>query len=152
KVWAQQQPPNPRALMNQYCNGCHNEKLRSGGLALDKLDFEQVADHAETWEKVARKLRAGMMPPNGARRPDPATYEAMVSGIEAELDRTGKTMLVPPGLHRLNRTEYTNVIRDLLALEVDASKFLPPDDSSHGFDNMAGTLQTSSALLEGYMS
>src|SRR6266699_1877025 len=93
-----------------------------------------------------------MMPPTGMRRPDPATLESLIRWMEHELDRGAVTHLPPPGLHRLNRTEYANAIRDLLALEVDAAKFLPADDSTHGFDNIAGTLTMSPALMEAYLS
>src|SRR5207237_6662702 len=111
-----------------------------------------LREHAVIGEKVDRKLRADMMPPKGMKRPDQATMEAFVVWMENELDRGAVTHLPPPGLHRLNRTEYANAIRDLLALEVDATKFLPPDDSTHGFDNMAGTLTMSPALMEAYLS
>lgn len=121
-------------------------------LTLDDLDLFRVRDQAVKWERVVRKLRAGMMPPPGMRRPDAATFEAMIVWLENELDRTAVTHLPPPGIHRLNRREYTNVIRDLMALEVDATKFLPADDSTRGFDNMAGTLGLSPALLEGYIA
>ena len=93
-----------------------------------------------------------MMPPSGMPRPDVATMQSLISWMESELDRTAVTYLPPPGLHRLNRTEYTNAIRDLLALDVDATKFLPPDDSTHGFDNIAGALTLSPALMEAYLS
>ncbi len=141
-----------RALVDRYCVGCHNAKLLTGNLALDKLDLAHLGDHAEIGEKVVRKLRAGMMPPAGMPRPDPATLEAFVSWMEKELDRSAVTYLPAPGLHRLNRTEYTNAIRDVLALRVDATKFLPPDDSTHGFDNIAGALTLSPALMEAYLS
>jgi len=141
-----------RALVDRYCVGCHNAKLLTGNLALDKLDLAHLGDHAEIGEKVVRKLRAGMMPPAGMPRPDPATLEAFVSWMEKELDRSAATYLPAPGLHRLNRTEYTNSIRDVLALQVDATKFLPPDDSTHGFDNIAGALTLSPALMEAYLS
>jgi len=147
-----------RAVLDRYCVTCHNEKSKAAGLeaarklTLDQLDLMHVGDQADVWEKIVRKLRAGMMPPSGARRPDAATREALVTWLESELDRNAVTHLPPPGLHRLNRTEYANVIRDLLAFEVDAAKFLPSDDSTHGFDNMAGTLVMSPALLEAYLS
>src|ERR1700691_6004468 len=141
-----------RAFVNQYCVVCHNERLKTGGLELDKLDTAHVADHAEKWELVVRKLRAGMMPPSGLPRPASATYESMVTWLEGELDKTSSTHLPPPGLHRLNRTEYANVIHDLLALDIDPSKYLPSDDSTRGFDNIAGALALSPALLEGYTS
>src|ERR1700691_2932000 len=127
-----------RALLDQYCVGCHNAKLRTANLLLDQLDLSHLGDHAEIGEKVVRKLRAGMMPPTGMARPEAAKREALIAWMESELDRSAVTYLPAPGLHRLNRTEYTNAIRDVLALEVDATKFLPPDDSTHGFDNIAG--------------
>src|SRR5512135_3436983 len=96
-----------RAVVDRYCVVCHNAKLLTGNLALDKLDLAHLGDHAETGEKVVRKLRAGMMPPAGMPRPDPATLEALISSMEQELDRSGVTYLPPPGRHRLNRTEYT---------------------------------------------
>jgi cytochrome c551/c552 len=139
-----------RALLNQYCVTCHNEKLKTAGLELDKLDTAHVADHAEKWELVVRKLRSGMMPPSGMPRPTWDTYESMVGWLEGQLDKTASTHLPPPGLHRMNRTEYANVIHDLLALDIDPTKYLPSDDSTRGFDNIAGALALSPALLEGY--
>jgi len=141
-----------RALLDKYCVTCHNQRLKTGGLSLDVLDPAQMHDHAEVWEKVVRKLRAGMMPPSGMPRPDAAVYESMISFAEKELDSTATPNLIPPGMHRLNRTEYTNAIRDVLALEVDATKFLPADDSTRGFDNIAGALTLSPALMEAYLS
>src|ERR1700733_4223644 len=141
-----------RALLNQYCVTCHNQKLKTGGLELDKLDTAHVPDHAEKWELVVRKLRSGMMPPSGMPRPAWATYESMVAWLEGQLDKNASTHLPPPGLHRMNRTEYANVIRDMLALDIDPTKYLPSDDSTRGFDNIAGALALSPALLEGYTS
>ena len=141
-----------RGIVNQYCVPCHNARLKTAGLLLDQLDLEQLGSHPDIGEKVVRKLRAGLMPPTGNRRPDPATMESLIRGMEATLDRAAAPHLPPPGLHRLNSTEYTNTIRDLLALEVDASKFLPPDDSTRGFDNIAGALTMSPALMEAYLS
>jgi cytochrome c5 len=141
-----------RALVDQYCVVCHNAKLKTANLLLDELDLAHLGAHAEIGEKVVRKLRAGMMPPTGMRRPDPATRESLIRWMENELDRSAVTHLPPPGLHRLNRTEYANAIRDLLALEVDATKFLPSDDSTRGFDNIAGALTLSPALMEAYLS
>ena len=146
------QPVNLRDTLDEYCFDCHNKNTRTAGLALDTLDVTHMATHAETWEKVVRKLRAGMMPPAGYPRPDAAEYEGLIRSMEAELDRTAVPRLPAPGLHRLNRAEYTNAIRDVLGLEVDASKFLPSDDSTHGFDNQAGTLTGSPALVEAYRS
>lgn len=143
-----------QALLHQYCTVCHNDKLKTGGLTLEKLDPAHAGDAAETWEKVVRKLRAGMMPPSGARRPDRAALDAFAAKIEASLDRAAAAKPNPgdTGLHRLNRTEYANAIRDLLALDVDAGTLLPADDSSEGFDNLADALSVSPALLERYVS
>ena len=141
-----------RALINQYCVTCHNTRLKTGGLLLDELDLTHIADHAETGEKIVRKLRAGMMPPPGMPRPDAARLDTLVTWMESELDKHATPYLEAPGIHRLNRTEYTNAVRDLLALDVDATKFLPPDDSTHGFDNIAAALTMSPALMEAYLS
>src|SRR5579863_8504880 len=141
-----------RAVLDKYCVVCHNAKLKTANLLLDQLDLAHLGAHAEIGEKVVRKLRAGMMPPTGMPQPDQATREALISYLEKELDRGATTYLPPPGLHRLNRAEYTNAIRDVLGLEVDATKFLPPDDSTHGFDNIAGALTLSPALMEAYLS
>ncbi len=146
-------PAAQRAVLDQYCVTCHNARLKTADLLLDQFDLAHIADHAETGEKIIRKLRAGLMPPSGARRPDQATMESLISWMEDQLDRKASTPhLPPPGLHRLNRTEYANAIRDLLAVNVDATKFLPPDDSTRGFDNIAGALTMSPALMEAYLS
>jgi hypothetical protein len=150
-----------RALLNRYCVSCHNVKAKGGSgpladaarkLTLDDLDTANVHANAATWELVVRKLRAGMMPPAGLRRPETATYKSMSSWLEDELDRTATPYTPPPGLHRLNRTEYANVIRDVLGLDIDPGKYLPNDDSTHGFDNIAGALGISSTLVEAYVS
>ena len=141
-----------RAVLDQYCVTCHNEKLKTANLMLDTLDLARLGDNLAVAEKVVRKLRSGMMPPPGLPRPDPATRETLIVSLENELDRLAVTHLPSPGLHRLNRTEYGNAIRDLLALEVDATQFLPSDDSTHGFDNVAGALGMSPALMEAYLS
>jgi len=121
---------------------------------LDRLDINNVADHAETWEKVVRKLRVGAMPPQGMPRPDRATMDSLAGWLENSLDRAAAAHENPgrPVLHRLNRTEYGNAIRDLLALNVDVSDLLPTDDSSFGFDNIGSVLGVSPALLERYLS
>jgi hypothetical protein len=141
-----------QALLEQYCVSCHNQKVKLGSFTFDSLDLTRIAHDAEAWERVVRKTRAGMMPPAGSPRLEQATRETFVKYLESALDREAVQQLPPPGLHRLNRTEYGNAIRDLLALEVDATKFLPSDDSTHGFDNQAGTLVMSPALLEAYLS
>ena len=138
--------------MDQYCVVCHNARLKTANLLLDQLDLTHLAEHGETGELVVRKLRAGLMPPTGMKRPDVTTMESMIRWLEGELDRNAVTFVPPPGIHRLNRTEYANAIRDLLALEVDPAKFLPPDDSTRGFDNIAAALTMSPALMEAYLS
>jgi cytochrome c551/c552 len=142
------------ALLTQYCVTCHNEKSKTAGLMLDKLDASHPGDHAEVWEKVVRKIRAGMMPPSGAPRPARAELDALAALLETELDGAAAAHPNPGsvGLHRLNRTEYANAIRDLLDLEVDPSTLLPADDSSEGFDNVADALAVSPALLERYVA
>ena len=146
--------PSQKSFLSDYCLGCHNEKTRAGNLLLDKMDVAHVGGEAETWEKVVRKLRAGMMPPAGAKHPDKASANGFVSWLETELDRSAaaKPDFGSPGLHRLNRMEYANVIRDLIAVDVDVSALLPPDDSSFGFDNIASSLGVSSSLLEAYLA
>src|SRR5262249_57797002 len=111
-------------------------------------DVETLEKKPETWELIVRKLRACMMPPANARRPEPATYKGFITWLENELDRTAVTYTPPPGLHRLNRTEYANVVKDMLDLDIDPGKYLPSDDSTHGFDNIAGALGVSSTLVE----
>ena len=142
------------ALLDQYCAGCHNAKVKTGGLVLDGLDPNHPGDHPETWEKVVRKVSAGMMPPSGVRRPNRASLDHFASTIAAGLDRAAAVKPHPgtTSLHRLNRTEYSNAIRELLSLEMDVSSLLPADDSSEGFDNIAEALSVSPALLERYVS
>jgi cytochrome c551/c552 len=144
----------PKALLDQYCVTCHNERTKTAGLMLDKMDPANVSANTEAWEKVVRKLRAGMMPPQGMPRPDAATYESLTATLETELDRaaTVKPKLGSPEVHRLNRTEYANAIRDVLGLNIDPAAYLPADDSSYGFDNVVSGLQVSPALVEGYVS
>jgi hypothetical protein len=146
--------PAQQPLLNQYCITCHNDKLKTGGLALDKLDLNHVAGDAETWEKVVRKVRAGMMPPAGARRPDRASLDAFAATIENALDHAAAANPNPgrAPLHRMNRSEYANAVHDLLAVDVDPTTLLPADDSSNGFDNIADVLGVSPALLERYVS
>jgi hypothetical protein len=147
-----------RAFLNQWCMACHSEKMKAAGLeaarrlTMDQLDPANVDKDREKWELVVRKVRAGQMPPLGNRRPDPAQFDAMIASFESALDRTATPFTPPPGLHRLNRTEYANVVRDLLDLDIDPSKYLPSDDSTSGFDNIAGALGISSTLVEAYVS
>lgn len=141
-----------RATIDRYCGGCHGAQLKTANLELQKLDLTKLGDHAAVAETVIRKLRAGLMPPPGMPRPSDAEMNSMITWMEGELDRSAAKHLPPPGIHRLNRAEYTNAIRDVLNLEVDAAKFLPSDDSTRGFDNIAGALTVSPALLEAYLS
>ncbi|PWT86430.1 MAG: hypothetical protein C5B57_01075 [Blastocatellia bacterium] len=143
-----------RALLKQYCVTCHNERLKTGSLSLDGLDPASAADHGETWEKVIRKLRVGMMPPAGAPRPDTHAIQNLVSALEATLDRaaTHSPNVGRPMIHRLNRVEYAFAIRDLLDLEIDPVPLLPPDESGYGFDNIADLLGMSPVLLERYLN
>jgi len=143
-----------RALLDRYCVACHNERLRTGGLALDALDVSRVGDAPALWEQVVLKLRGGMMPPAGRPRPDRQTYDGFRAWLEAELDRAAASRTEPGRVptHRLNRAEYANAVRDLLALEIDAAALLPADDTGHGFDNLAGTLALSPVLMERYLS
>jgi hypothetical protein len=142
------------AVITQYCVTCHNQRLRTGGLTLDTLDVAKPHDTAAVWEKVIRKLRTGTMPPPGARRPAQAVYDRLITWLETEIDR-GAASRPNPGrpilVHRLNRAEYANAIRDLLALDIDGASLLPPDDSAYGFDNIADVLGVSPVLLERYL-
>jgi mono/diheme cytochrome c family protein len=142
------------ALVKTYCAGCHNDRTKSGELSLEHADLANIPQHPELWEKVIRKVRAGMMPPAGMPRPDAPTLDAFVSGLESTLDRAAAANPRPgrTALHRLNRAEYANAIRDLLSLEIDATALLPPDDESSGFDNIADVLSVSPSLMERYLS
>jgi mono/diheme cytochrome c family protein len=149
-------PASPHGqVVSRYCATCHNERTRAGGIAFDSVDITKAAENPELWEKAIRKLRAGMMPPAGAQRPDAATTESLITWLEGELDREAAAHPNPgrPLLHRLNRAEYRNAIRDLLGLEVgDIAALLPPDDSAAGFDNNADVLGISPALLGSYLN
>ena len=151
----QETPSAQRALLDQYCVTCHNERLRVADFTLDTVDVSRVADHPEVWEKVVRKMRAGAMPPAPRPRPVQAAYDGFRSWLETELDQ-GAAADPNPGrtetFHRLSRAEYHNAIRDLLHLDVDVSELLPADDTSYGFDNIAGVLGVSPTLMERYLS
>ena len=144
----------PQTLVTRYCVTCHSDRMRAGGLSLAALDVTQAGTQAATWEKAVRKIRTGMMPPHGAPRPDRATLDRLAAHIEGVVD--GAASRTPnPGtrvLHRLNRAEYANAVRDLLDLPIDASRLLPGDDSSEGFDNIASALSVSPALMQAYVS
>ncbi|MBY0507233.1 MAG: DUF1592 domain-containing protein [Bryobacteraceae bacterium] len=143
-----------QAVLDKYCVGCHNAQTRTSGLELDALSKAPVGAHPEAWEKVVRRLRARYMPPAGLPRPDEKSYQALVSSLEAQLDRAAAAKLNPgrpESFRRLNCTEYKNSIRDLLSLDVDVSALLPSDEVSHGFDNVSvGDL--SPTLLERYLN
>ena len=155
---SQQPVPGPtasqRAMLDQYCVTCHNQQVKTAGLMLDKADLNDIPGGAATWEKVVMKLRSGMMPPLGRPRPNQASIDSMVTLLENGLDKAAAARPEPgrASLHRLNRTEYGNAIRDLLGLEVDVKELLPPDDESNGFDNIADVLRVSPSLLEQYLS
>lgn len=153
-VCAAASAPDQRALLDKYCVTCHNAKARTAGLALDRLDLANVAAGAETWEKVIEKIRGGMMPPIGMPRPDRATLDAFLASLENKLDDAYFANVNPGrvGLHRLNRAEYGNAVRDLLALDVDVSSLLPADDANYGFDNIADSLSVSPMLMERYVT
>jgi mono/diheme cytochrome c family protein len=142
------------ALLDRYCNDCHNVVDWAGGIAYDTLDFEHIPSDAATWEKVVRKLRTQAMPPAGKPRPDKAGYDSLATFLESRLDAAA-TAQPDPGrpaaVHRLNRVEYTNAIRDLLGIEVDAASLFPADEAGAGFDNDGNMLSTSALLLERYL-
>jgi hypothetical protein len=143
-----------QALVQKYCLTCHSARVKTGGLSLEGMNPGEAAAHADVWEKVVMKLRGGMMPPQGMPRPDEASLDAFAVALEQTLDR-GAQGQVRPGykpVHRLNRTEYGNAVRDLLDLQVDVTDLLPADDESNGFDNIAGVLRVSPSLLEQYLS
>jgi mono/diheme cytochrome c family protein len=149
------QATRQQALLNRYCISCHNPRAKSGDLVLEGLDVTRAGERGEVWEKVVRKLRAGMMPPPGRPRPEKAAHDTFVSWLEGELDRAAAANPDPgrtETFHRLNRTEYQNAVRDLLAIDIDATALLPADDGSYGFDNIAGVLKMSPSLMERYVA
>ena len=142
-----------RTLLNEYCVVCHNEKLKTAGLMLDKADVQHIGAGADVWEKVVLKIRSGAMPPAGRRRPDKPAFDSFAAWLESELDREAAAHPNPgrPADHRLNQVEYSNAIHDLLALDINAGSLLPADESDHGFDNIADVLSISPTLLERYI-
>ena len=159
-----------RDVLDRYCVTCHNARvvrgesggasplvaqLRAAGLTLDTLDLDAVGDRAEVWERVVRKLRAGMMPPAGRPRPESGVLDDLAAWLEGRLDAAARRRSDPgrpAAVHRLNRAEYRNAVRDLLAVEVEVEDLLPADDSSHGFDNVGVALRLSESLLERYLA
>ena len=160
-VYAQQSSANDaetasnyRNTLNQYCVTCHNETLKTANLMLDKVDLSNVTENPQIWERVITKLSLGQMPPVGMPRPDESFYESFPSYLANSLDKLAETSPNPGKMvsaHRLNRTEYTNAIRDLLGVEIDGASLLPPDNSG-GFDNLGDLLSVSEVLMESYMS
>src|SRR5712692_1795493 len=143
-----------RALLDRYCVTCHNEKSATAGLMLDKVNLEKAGENAAVWEKVVHKLRTRSMPPAGRPRPDASGYNVLITRLETELDRAAAAKPNPgrPAIHRLNRAEYTNAIRDLLAIDIDAESLLPIDEVDQGFDNIGDALSVTPVLLERYMA
>jgi hypothetical protein len=139
-------------LLQEYCTKCHNSDDYAGSIDLEGVTAANIHEHSDIGEKVIRRLRAGMMPPVGEKRPDNAAMQQYASTLEHDIDTHAVIKAGRPGLHRLNRTEYGNAIRDLLKVDINAADFFPADDSSRGFDNQAGTLSLSPALLESYLS
>ncbi len=147
-------PAPHRALIDRYCVTCHSDRVKTAGLTLETRDLSRVPEDAEVWEKALRKLRGGMMPPQGMPRPAQLNIDALVSFLETSIDSAAFAKPNPgrSPLHRLNRAEYANAIRDLLSLEIDATSLLPADDESNGFDNIADVLKVSPSLLEQYLT
>ncbi len=162
RVGTAQIPPTPvespagvKAVLNNYCATCHNGRLKTAGLDFDSLDVARVGDHADVWEKVATKVRTHEMPPPGRQRPDSATYNVVQNYLERALDAAAAAKPNPGHvpIHRLNRTEYTNAIRDLLDLKIDGASLLVADEpDKYGFENIAGLLSVSPARLERYIA
>ncbi len=145
-----QPPENKTALVGKYCGECHNRDDYSGSLDLESIVGEPVPAHAQDWERAIRRLRAGVMPPPGKPRPSRAEYSELTQWLENQIDQAAPANPGATMLHRLNRAEYANVVRDLLGLEMDVSTLLPADTSARGFDNIAGSLTISPTLLEAY--
>lgn len=147
-----------RALLDKYCVGCHNARVQNGKMRLDNADITKVGEHGETWERVVRKIRGGVMPPPGAPRPEKVAYEGFAGWLESQLDAAAAKQPNPgrtESLHRLNRTEYGNIVRDVLGMEMDFTELLPIDDSGGGesaFDNIASSLRLTQSLMEQYLS
>jgi len=143
-----------RALVDKYCVTCHNQRAKTGGLVLENMDLTRVTEGAEVWEKVIRRVRGGMMPPVGMARPDKASLDSFASYLETSIDKVAAAKPNPGQtvLHRLNRAEYGNAIRDLFSLDVDVTSYLPADYEAYGFDNIADALTMSPALMDRYLS
>ena len=144
-----------QAIVTRYCITCHNDRSKTGGLSLEKTDIANVGANAEVWEKAVQKLHGNLMPPPGRPRPDEASFTSLVAYLESSLDRAAELNPNPgrtEALHRLNRAEYRNAVRDLLSLDIDVGSMLPADDVSYGFDNIAGVQRMSPTLMERYLA
>ena len=155
-MWSASLPAHPdsrTAFTAQYCVGCHSQRTKSGGLVLEGVSHADAAARPEIWEKVIKKIRAQEMPPSGMPRPNEASAHAFIGGLSAELDQAARRAPYAgrPVIRRLNRTEYSHAIRDLLGLELPLSEELPPDQVAAGFDNIADALSMSPLLLERYL-
>ena len=141
------------ATVKQYCTACHNDRAKIGGVSFDGLTAESISQRADVLEKAVRKMRGRVMPPPNARQPDAAAIDSLVAWLESSLDRTAGQAHIRDRvvLHRLNRKEYTNAVRDLLAVDFDAAEVLPADDVAEGFDNIAEALQVSPSFIEQYV-
>ncbi|HEX6217626.1 MAG TPA: DUF1592 domain-containing protein [Vicinamibacterales bacterium] len=146
-------PAEQTALVKQYCVTCHNDRTKAGQLSLQAFDAAKLEEHGELAEMMIRKLRSGMMPPSGARRPEPAVLTALLNTFESRMDKHAALNPNPGSrpFQRLNRAEYANAVRDLLSLDLDVSTYLPPDTISHGFDNVADAQTFSPTLMDGYL-
>ncbi|MEO5741403.1 MAG: DUF1592 domain-containing protein [Vicinamibacterales bacterium] len=156
-VYPQQTPDaaSQQAIVAQYCVTCHNDSTKTGGLTLQALSVSSVGEHPDVWERVVQKLHANLMPPPDRPRPDRTTLRTLLLYLETSLDRAADAKPDPgrtEALHRLNRAEYRNAVRDLLALDIDVSAMLPADDVSYGFDNIAGVQRMSPTLMERYLA
>jgi cytochrome c5 len=143
-------PASPREVLDAYCVTCHNSRTLTAGLALDAIDPAEVAGHEETWERVIRRVKVGMMPPQGMPQPAPDVRAAFVAAMERTLDEGADPFPGRASFRRLNRAEYANAVRDLLALEIDPAVYLPPDELVYGFDNIGDALALPASLLESY--
>ena len=143
-----------QALIQKYCASCHNDRAKTGGISFDGINVAEAGKHSEIFEKALVKLHGGMMPPQGMPRPDEATLNTFIVALENTLDAQARQSPDPgfKPVHRLNRTEYGNAVRDILDLDIDVTDLLPADDESYGFDNIAGVLRVSPSLLEQYLS
>src|SRR3984885_5149614 len=142
------------ATVKQYCSGCHSDKAKIAGISFQGITTESIAKDPELFEKAVRKLRGRVMPPPGAKQPDGKTVDSLVAWLEDSLDKLPTQAYVDDSvvLHRLNRKEYENAIRDLLLVEVNSAELLPPDDTAQGFDNIASALQVSPSFIEQYVN